>query len=117
MSFSTGSGTPMMPVELGKISSKTQPSCVGEGDAGALAGVDAGVAGGAVGVAGVDEHGADLIGCRWRRGGLRPTVMGAATIWFEVNMAAAGVAPVGAVGDGDVGLAGGLEAGGGGGPA
>ena len=54
ISFSAGSGTPMMPVEEGKTSSGAAGEDLGGGGAGGAGGVEAGLAGGAVGVAGVD---------------------------------------------------------------
>jgi hypothetical protein len=54
ISFSAGSGTPMMPVEEGKTSSGRQPKSWAAGLAGGAGRIQAGLASGAVGVAGVD---------------------------------------------------------------
>ena len=60
MSFSAGSGTPMMPVEEGKTSSGGQPKIFCGGRAGGARGVQAGLPRGAVGVAGIDGDNAHL---------------------------------------------------------
>ncbi len=92
MSLSAGRGTPMMPVDEGKTSSKTQPKCS------AVAVQErrqASMPGSPVAQLALPELMRTAVtrpplAARW----LRPTMTGAATTWFEVNMAAA-LAPVG----------------------
>ena len=56
MIFSAGSGTPMMPVEEGKISAAGTPNNLPGFATNTLAGLNAGASGGAVGVAGVHDR-------------------------------------------------------------
>ena len=103
----------MMPVEDGKISSKTQPNWSATAMQDLAAGVDAGLAGGAVGVAGVDEDGGDAAA-----GGGEVAAAdgdGRGDNLVRVNMAAA-LAPPWQTARAS-GLAAGLDAGGNGGPA
>ena len=55
--FSTGRGTPMMPVEDGKISLALHSQKPGQFPANLLAGSNSGLAGGAVGIAGIHDYG------------------------------------------------------------
>jgi len=78
ISFSTGSGTPMMPVEDGKISSKTQPNWLASMPGSPVAQL-------ALPALTRTPVTRPPVAARCRR----PTVTGAATTWLRVKSAAA----------------------------
>ncbi len=87
---------------------------LGDGDAGAPGGFDAGVAGGAVGVAGVDDHGGDTAASGFEMAATDDDGRGDDLIAGEHGR---GVGAVVADGEREVRLAAGFDAGGGGSPA